>query len=89
MGQWKHSKKIKTDNTPDPTESAFFSNEAVGSISTALVREGNQNILDELKDSAKANNAPAKVKITHSGVKYAIPAKELDALIGKLIIKPI
>jgi hypothetical protein len=85
MGQWKHRKKLKTDNTPDPTESAFFSNEAVGSISTALVREGDQNVLDEIKEKVKAVDGPAKVKITHSGNKYAIVPAEAMNMLGDLI----
>ncbi len=85
MGQWKHRRKNKTDNSPDPTESAFFSNEAVGSISTALVREGNQNVLDEIKEKVKAVDGPAKVKITHSGNKYAIVSSEAKYLLGGLI----
>lgn len=85
MGQWKHRKKLKTDNTPDPTESAFFSNEAVGSISTALVREGDQNVLDEIKDKVKEANGPAKVKITHSGNKYAVAPADAKNMLGELI----
>jgi hypothetical protein len=85
MGQWKHRKKLKTDNTPDPTESAFFSNEAVGSISTALVREGDQNVLDEIKDKVKEVNGPAKVKITHSGNKYAVASADAKNILGELI----
>ena len=85
MGQWKHRKKLKTDNTPEPTESAFFSNEAVGSISNALVREGDQNVLDEIKERVKEVNGPAKVKITHSGNKYAIVPAEANNILGELI----
>lgn len=85
MGQWKHRKRLKTDNTPEPTESAFFSNEAVGSISTALVREGNQNVLDEVKEKVKEVNGPAKVKITHSGNKYAITSTDAKNILGELI----
>jgi hypothetical protein len=68
MGHWLHRAKLRTDNTPDPTEKAFVSNEIVGNISNALTREGNQNVLDEIKDLSK----PAKVKIFISGEKYAI-----------------
>lgn len=85
MGQWKHKKKSKNDNTTDPTESAFFSNETVGSISTALVREGGQNVLDEIKESVKKANGPAKVKISHSGKKYAIVPEDANTLLGELI----
>jgi hypothetical protein len=85
MGQWKHRKKLKTDNTPDPTESAFFSNETVGSISTALVREGDQNVLDEIKDKVKEVYGPARVRITHSGNKYAVGSAEAKNILGELI----
>lgn len=85
MGKWKHREKLKTDNTPDPTESAFFSNEAVGSVSTALVREGNQNVLDEIKEKVKKENGPAKVKITHSGNKYAVAPADANNILGELI----
>jgi hypothetical protein len=85
MGQWKHRKKLKTDNTPEPTESAFFSNEAVGNISTALVREGDQNVLDEIKEKVKEVNGPAKVRITHSGNKYAVASGDAKNLLSELI----
>lgn len=81
MGIWKHRKRSKNDTTPDPTESAFFSNETVGDISTALIREGVQNVLDEIKDC----NRPAKITITHSGNKYAISPDNIKNLVGELI----
>lgn len=81
MGNWKHRKRHKNDTTPDPTESAFFSNESVGDISTALIREGVQNVLDEIKEK----NRPVKITITHSGFKYAVPPENTKSLVGELI----
>ncbi|HWZ03785.1 MAG TPA: hypothetical protein VNX40_09255 [Mucilaginibacter sp.] len=81
MATWRHKIRERTDNTPDPTEAAFFSNEMVGNISNALVREGCQNVLDEIKDKSK----PAIVRIFLSGQKYAVPASYSNELLKDLI----
>lgn len=85
MAEWKHRKKSKADDTRDPIEKAFFTTESVGSISTALIREGNQNVLDEVKEDVKAASGPAKVKITHSGMKYAVSPADSQELLHGLI----
>ena len=85
MAEWKHIRKAKNDTTRDPTDSAFFSNETVGNLATALLREGIQNVLDELKDKIREVNGPARVRITHSGNKYAINASEAKILLNELI----
>lgn len=85
MANWFHREKLRTDNTPDPTEKAFFSNETVGNISNALTREGNQNVLDELREDKKLNNSPATVRIFISGGKYSLKANEYGEFINDLI----
>jgi hypothetical protein len=81
MGSWLHRKKKRTDNTQDPTEKAFFSNEIVGNISNALTREGNQNVLDEIKNERR----PTRVRIFLSGEKYAIDSKVHSVFLKGLI----
>src|SRR5690349_14548157 len=86
MAEWKHRKKSKADDTRDPIEKAFFSSESVGSISTALIREANQNVLDEVKEDIRTSGGRAIVRITHSGWRYAIPAKAAKELLGNQIL---
>lgn len=72
MADWKHNPKLKTDTTQDPVNGAFFSNETVGNLSNAIIREGIQNSLDEINDTTK----PVRVRIFLSGSKYSLSANE-------------
>lgn len=85
MGNWLHKEKLRTDNTPDPTEKAFFSNETVGNISNALTREGNQNVLDEVREDAKIKSLPAKVRIFLSGKKYSLMPQDYSQFLNGLV----
>jgi hypothetical protein len=68
MATWLHRKRERKEEIRDPTEKAFFSNEIVGNLANALVREANQNVLDEIKNV----DLPVHVRIFLSGDKYAI-----------------
>jgi len=81
MATWKHNPKSKNDQTGNPTNTQFFSNETVGNLSNALIREGIQNNLDEIKDIRK----PVKVRLFLSGKKYAIKPKDFKPYISELI----
>ncbi|MBX2905168.1 MAG: hypothetical protein KF744_03965 [Taibaiella sp.] len=81
MAHWQHNPLSRNVTAQDPTGSAFFSNEVVGNLSNALIREGIQNNLDECKDTSK----PVLTKISLSGNKYAIPSSSYLPLLRDLI----
>lgn len=82
MAAWQHNQRTKRDGTiQDPVEGAFFSNETVGNLSNALIREGVQNNLDEVKKKDR----PVKARIFLSGQTYAIPSEIYRPYLNSLI----
>lgn len=81
MADWKHNPKHKNDTTQDPVNGAFFSNETVGNLSNALIREGIQNCLDEANDKSK----PVRIRIFLSGDKYSLDANKYAPYLNSLI----
>jgi hypothetical protein len=81
MATWKFIPKQRTDKTEEPIATRFFSNETVGSVSNALIREAIQNNLDEVKDPTK----PVRVRIFISGEKYSLKPDAYVKYLGGLI----
>jgi hypothetical protein len=72
--KWHFYRQDPTDPVLNPIASEFFSSEAVGDASDALVREAIQNSLDARHPDAKAAGHPARVRIHLSGDDAALPA---------------
>lgn len=81
MANWRFNPKEKINTVEDPTNNQFFSNETVGNLSNALIREGIQNNMDEAKDDKK----PVRVRIFLSGTKYALNPKVYEKYIKELL----
>ena len=58
-GEWKFREMSRGEINVDPIEGEFFTTEAIGSITDALVRESIQNSLD-----ASAGRGPVKVRFS-------------------------
>lgn len=66
----------------DPIQGEFFTTRDIDNISTALVREGIQNALDERNRGSGSETV--KVRIALSGSKYAINPSDYKPLFDKL-----
>ncbi|MBN1626672.1 MAG: hypothetical protein JW944_09125 [Deltaproteobacteria bacterium] len=85
--KWQFRKMGKGEMNVDPIEGEFFSTEALGSLSDALIREAIQNSLDAampdekvkiaISFSAKDQNLPASSTVSYlKGLKGHLAAKE-------------
>lgn len=82
MIEWRFKPNSKDDMDVDPIQGEFFTTRDTPNISTALIREGIQNALDER--SRDDNNETVKVRIFLSGDKYALSSDEYQPLLTSL-----
>jgi len=71
---WQFYLKQPTDTIRNSTAGEFFSTEAVGDVTEALVREGIQNTLDARRKKADGSREPAHARIFLSEMGAALPA---------------
>jgi hypothetical protein len=71
--RWEFRKMTRGEINIDPIEGEFFSTEALGSLSDALIREAIQNSLD-----AALPGEQVKVAITFSSSDQNLPASQIE-----------
>ncbi len=81
---WQFYLKQATDTIRNPTAGEFFSTEAVGDVTEALVREGIQNTLDARRKKADGSKQPAHARIFLSEMTGALPASRAQRWFGTL-----
>ena len=62
-GTWSFYRQQPTDTVRNPISGEFFSTEAVGDVTKAVVREGIQNTLDARGTNSGALREPARIRI--------------------------
>lgn len=72
---WTFYKQAATDPIRNPISGEFFSQEAVGEVADAIVREGIQNSLDARTVRADGSREVARVRIFLSGADKALSAR--------------
>lgn len=82
MIEWRFKPNSRDDMDVDPIQGEFFTTRDIDNISTAVVREGIQNALDERNRGCGSETV--KVRIALSGSKYAIIPEHYQALFDKL-----
>lgn len=82
MIEWRFKPNSRDDMDVDPIQGEFFTTRDIDNISTAVVREGIQNALDERNRSEKIETV--KVRIFLSGKKYSLTSKEYLPLLETL-----
>lgn len=83
MIEWRFKPNSKDDMDVDPIQGEFFTTRDIDNISTAVVREGIQNALDERNRGEQTETV--SVRIFLSGNKYALPKEDYLPLIDMLI----
>ena len=73
MIEWRFKPNSRDDMDVDPIQGEFFTTRDIDNISTAVVREGIQNALDE-RNRDKIETV--RVRIFLSGDKYALQSKD-------------
>lgn len=84
MIEWRFKPNSRDDMDIDPVQGEFFTTRDIDNISTAVVREGIQNALDE-RNRDSGENKCVKVRISLSGEKYAVKSEFLKPLINSLL----
>ena len=74
MIEWRFKPNSRDDMDVDPIQGEFFTTRDIDNISTAVVREGIQNALDERNREGQSETV--KVRIFLSGDKYALSKEE-------------
>ncbi len=82
MIEWRFKPNSRDDMDVDPIQGEFFTTGDIGNISTAVVREGIQNALDERNKENHSDTV--KVRIFLSGDKYAIDANKYSPILQSL-----
>ncbi|HNV29846.1 MAG TPA: hypothetical protein PKJ83_11955 [Cyclobacteriaceae bacterium] len=82
MIEWRFKPNSRDDMDVDPIQGEFFTTRDIDNISTAVVREGIQNALDERNRGE--NTETVKVRIFLSGDKYALTTDEYLPLLKTL-----
>ena len=82
MIEWRFKPNSRDDMDVDPIQGEFFTTRDIDNISTAVVREGIQNALDER--NRETQNETVRVRIFLSGNKYALESKDYLPLIETL-----
>lgn len=82
MIEWRFKPNSKDDMDVDPIQGEFFTTRDIDNISTAVVREGIQNALDERNRGIQ--NETVSVRIFLSGNKYALASKDYLPMIETL-----
>lgn len=73
MIEWRFKPNSRDDMDVDPIQGEFFTTRDIDNISTAVVREGIQNALDERN---REKTETVRVRIFLSGDKYALQSKD-------------
>ncbi len=81
---WQFYLQQPTDPIHNPISGEFFSTEAVGNVTEALIREGIQNTLDARKKNADGSRQPANARIFLSDTAGALPASRARRWFGTL-----
>lgn len=81
---WQFYPQHPTDPIHNPISGEFFSTEAVGNVTEALIREGIQNTLDARKKHIDGSRQAAHVRIFLSDVAGALPADRIGHWFGTL-----
>ncbi|MDB5222146.1 MAG: hypothetical protein JWN83_813 [Chitinophagaceae bacterium] len=74
MIEWRFKPNSRDDMDVDPIQGEFFTTRDIDNISTAVVREGIQNALDERNRGEQIETV--KVRIFLSGEKYALKSED-------------
>jgi hypothetical protein len=82
MIEWRFKPNSRDDMDVDPIQGEFFTTRDIDNISTAVVREGIQNALDER--NRKEQNKTVRVRIFLSGNKYALRGEDYLPMIETL-----
>ena len=82
--EWQFYLQQPTDPIHNPISGEFFSTEAVGNVTEALIREGIQNTLDARKKKADGSRHPASARIFLSGTEGALSANRARRWFGTL-----
>lgn len=82
MIEWRFKPNSRDDMDVDPIQGEFFTTRDIDNISTAVVREGIQNALDERNRGEQLETV--RVRIFLSGNKYALPPNKYLPLIETL-----
>ncbi len=77
-GTWSFYRQQPTDAVRNPISGEFFSTEAVGDVTEALVREGIQNTLDARRKLSQEKREPARVHIFLSESAGALPTAKAE-----------
>jgi hypothetical protein len=83
MIEWRFKPNSRDDMDVDPIQGEFFTTRDIDNISTAVVREGIQNALDERNRGEQTETV--KVRIFLSGNKYALNKEQYLPLIEELL----
>ncbi|MEJ0104364.1 MAG: hypothetical protein WDO19_18155 [Bacteroidota bacterium] len=81
MIEWRFKPNSRDDMDVDPIQSEFFTTKDIDNISTAVVREGIQNALDE---RTRDERTTVKARIFLSGKKYALLSRDYLPLLETL-----
>lgn len=81
---WRFYVQQATDPISNPIAGEFFSNETVGDVTQALIREGLQNTLDARNKKPDGSREPACVRIFLSDAAGALPARRARRWFGSL-----
>lgn len=82
MVEWRFKPNSRDDMDVDPIQGEFFTTRDIDNISTAVVREGIQNALDER--NREEQNETVRVRIFLSGNKYALQSQDYLPLLETL-----
>jgi hypothetical protein len=82
--RWRFYPQQPTDPIHNPISGEFFSTEAVGNVTEALIREGVQNTLDARKKKMDGSQQPANIRIFLSETAGALPAIRARRWFGTL-----
>ena len=82
--EWQFYLQQPTDPIHNPISGEYFSTEAVGNVTAALIREGIQNTLDARKKKADGSWHPASVRVFLSDTAGALPANRAKSWFGTL-----
>lgn len=83
MIEWRFKPNSRDDMDVDPIQGEFFTTRDIDNISTAVVREGIQNALDERNRGEQTETV--RVRIFLSGDDYAVAPKDYLPLIETLL----
>src|SRR5215217_5129622 len=81
MIEWRFKPNSRDDMDVDPIQGEFFTTRDIDNISTAVVREGIQNALDERN---REQLETVRVRIFLSGNKYAVLCRNYNPMLETL-----